>query len=92
MPDIKKEFRFDYKKYESKKISLEKIDQTFEVIVAPATSNFQIIAKGIQLLLAAAYIFIRKSLINEKLEIAKQEYESGRSNSNADDIAKDDLD
>lgn len=92
MPDTKPEFRFDYKKYESKNISIDQLDKMFEHVTDPTTSTTQTIFKGIQLVFTMFYIFARRNLVNEKFDIAKQEYESGRSNQNAGDIGRDDLD
>lgn len=90
--DTKAPFVFNYKKYETSKVTIEQLDDTWEILKAPGTGNFQYIAKGIFLILMLAYIFIRKSLVEEKMLIAKQEYETGRTNSNADQIGNDDLD
>ena len=90
--DIKAPFVFNYKKYETTAVTMQELDDLVLVLKSPATGNFQYIAKGIFLILMLAYIFIRKSLIEEKMHIAKQEYETGRTNSNADQIGNDDLD
>lgn len=90
--DTKKPFIFNYKKYESKSLTLDQVDSAFEILKSPATSSFQIFVKGFLFLLTLAYIVIRKNLIEEKMLIAKQDYEAGRTNSNADQIDSDDLD
>lgn len=91
MPDTK-DFRFDYKKYKTKSISIDTLDKIFEVVVTPSTTMVDKIFKGIQLALVTWYLLARKSLIEQQLEIEKQEYETGRTNTNIDDINKDDLD
>lgn len=92
MSDTKKAFRFNYKKYESKSITIEALDKIFDVVMLSTTGTLQTIKMGLQLVFAMVYLFARKNLIEEKLLIAKQEYESGRSNQNSDDIIRDDLD
>lgn len=91
MPDTKT-FRFDYKKYKTKSISIDTLDKIFEVVITPSTGTVDKIFKGIQLALVTWYLLARKSLIEQQLEIEKQEYETGRTNTNIDDINRDDLD
>ena len=91
MPDTNP-FRFDYKKYKTKSINVDTLDKIFEVVISPSVSMLDKIFKGIQLALVTWYLLARKSLIEQQLEIEKQEYETGRTNTNIDDINRDDLD
>lgn len=86
------EFRFDHRKYKSKAIKLSMLDALMESIISAGTSQWASIVAGIKILIFGVYLWARKQLIDEEFKIAKQEYEQGRANDNADDILNDDMD
>jgi large-conductance mechanosensitive channel len=88
----KKEFVFDYSKYKTKSISLAQLDKIFEIVVAPATSYIQMIAKAIQLILIGIYIFVRSKLVDQEYKIQKQEYEQRQNNNSRVEIDGEDMD
>jgi large-conductance mechanosensitive channel len=88
----KKEFIFDYSKYKTKSISLAQLDQIFEIVVAPATSYIQMIAKAVQLVMIGIYIFVRGKLVDQEFKIQKQEYEQKQNNSSRTEIDSEDMD
>jgi hypothetical protein len=92
MSENKPDFRFDYKKYESKQLTVEKLDKIFESIVAENPSTFGLIVSLFKMGVFALYLWTRMRLINEKRIIQKQEYERERGSSQRGDIAQDDLD
>ena len=90
--ETKEEFRFDYKRYEPKGLTVEKLDTAFESFLAPATTLFAQIFILIKLTAFALYLWTRRGLVNDQMFIEKQEYERKRVQSQRGDIAQDDLD
>ena len=88
----KKDFRFNHRKYKSKKISLKLLDDTIDVVIGSGTSTLATIIAAIKVIIFFAYLWARKRIIDEQFLIEKQEYETGRINNNQDDINNDDLD
>lgn len=88
----KPDFRFDYKKYESKQLTIEKLDHAFESIMAPAATSFGQIMALVKMGVFALYLWSRMKLINEQELIEKQKYERERGQSQRRDIEEDDLD
>lgn len=88
----KQDFRFDYKKYESKQLTVQKLDQYFEAMLAPAASSFGQIMALVKMGVFALYLWSRMKLINEQELIQKQEYERERTQGQRGDIEEDDLD
>lgn len=86
------DFRFDYKKYETKTLTVEKLDQIFDNFNSPSTSLFSQIIIIVKLAAFSLYLWTRRSLIHEQELIQKQEYEVSRSGSQRGDIEEDNLD
>lgn len=86
------DFRFDYKKRQSKHLTIEKLDAAFDSFAAPATNTLSQIMWAIRLTAFAAYCWTRWRLIDEEMLIEKQEYEMRRTQSNSGDLTQDDLD
>jgi hypothetical protein len=87
-----KKFYFNYRKYQSRKIDLAKLDALIDTVLSGGTNKIAAIIAAIQVLLFVAYVWIRKSIIDEKIKLAKQDYELGRINENDDILDDDNLD
>lgn len=90
--DTKKDFRFNHRKYKSKKVSLKMIDDLMDIVISSGTSKVQTIIAAIKIVIFFAYLWVRKMLIDEQFKIEKQEYEQGRVGTNIDDLSSDDMD
>lgn len=90
--EVKKDFRFDYKKNKSKAINVEMLDKLMEDCISAGTSRWASIVMAVKIVLFFCYLWARKSLIDEQFMIEKQEYEQGRTNQNENDIGNDNLD
>lgn len=86
------EFRFDYSKFDSKQLTVEKLDKAFESFMAPATSTVGQVVLIIKLVAFSLYAWTRRGLVNDQMLIEKQEYERKRTESQLGDLAEDDLD
>lgn len=86
------DFRFDHKKYKSRKITIERLDKVFDSFIEPSTGTFSSFVAGLKIIVFFTYLWARKRMIDEEMFIAKQDYEQGRTNSNSSDINQDDLD
>lgn len=87
-----KVFVFNYQKYKSKKISIVKLDNLMDQVINAGTSRWASIVAGIKVILFFAYLWARRSMIDEEFQIAKQNYERNRAVENSDIIFEDDLD
>lgn len=85
-------FVWDYKKYQTKLVDLASLDKLMGIILDSSTSWFKTILACIQILAFFAYLWARKQIIDEAMMLAKQEYEQGRTNSNRNDLNRDNLD
>ena len=90
--ETKKEFTFDYSKYRSKKIDLDQLDRVMEVVISSGTSTFKTIVAATKVVIYFCYLWARKRLIDEQMEIARQNYEQNRVNETDDVLQSDDLD
>lgn len=88
----KNEFRFDYKRFEPKVITVEKLDQAFESFLAPTTTLWAQIILLVKIVMFSLYLWTRRGLVNNEMLIEKQEYERQRNQSQRTDIEEDDLD
>ena len=86
------DFRFDYKKYESKHLTVEKLDDAFSAIVVQTPTIWDQVVMLIKLTVFGVYLWCRYKLISEKVLIEKQEYERKRGQTQVGDIGQDDLD
>jgi hypothetical protein len=85
------DFRYDYTKYRSRAITVEKLDQLAEFVFADTgTSTISMIFTGIKLALALAYLSARTIMIDKEQAIARQIYEIERDGKLDPD--KDDMD
>lgn len=89
---VKNDFRFDYKKYKTKAIDVSMLDKLMEDCISAGTSRWASIVMGIKIVLFFAYLWARKTLIDQQMMIEKQNYEMDRVNQNETDIGNDDLD
>lgn len=86
------DFRFDYKKYKSKSINVSMLDKLMDDCINAGTSRWASIVMACKITLFFAYLWARKTLIDQQMMIEKQDYEQGRVNQNETDIGADDLD
>jgi len=87
-PDL----RFDHKKYKSKAIDYQMLDDLMKDCIAAGTSRWASIVMGLKIIVFGVYLIARKILIDQEFEIAKQEYQQDQINTNRDDINQDELD
>lgn len=91
----KKDFRFNYYKYRSRSaLTPERLDRLIDLVLGE-TSNTSTLSKiwaGIQLVLALAFIFARKFLLDEQAKVDRQVYEQERVQDIEDDLEGDSLD
>lgn len=92
MATEKEEFRFDYKRFEPKGITVEKLDQAFESFMAPTVTLWSQIILLIKIVAFSLYLWTRRGLVNNEMLIEKQEYERKRNQSQRGDLEEDDLD
>lgn len=90
--ETKADFRFDYAKYKTKSISIEKLDLAFDKVFAPDTSTIGKYLGIVWIIVTFAYIWIRRGLIDEQERLEKQEYEIRRVNQSSGTLETDDLD
>lgn len=83
---------WDYKKYETKLVKLEDLDKLMAVILDAGTSYWKTIVAGLQILAFFVYLWARKQLIDEQMQLAKQAYEQARVNAGRTDLGRDNLD
>lgn len=77
---------FNYKKYRHPTIDLQTLDKLIDLALVSPTSKFNAIVSGAKLLLVAAFLIARAKLIDQELEIQKQEYERERRSAERDDL------
>jgi len=83
---------WDYKKNTTPLVSVADTDRLISVVLSAGTTWAQTIIAAVQLILFLAYVWLRKSLMDEQMMLARQDYEQARVNRNRDELARDDLD
>jgi hypothetical protein len=73
------DFRYDYTKYRSRAISVERLDQLADFVFSdPGQGMLSAIYSALKLAFALAYITARTIMIDKEQLISKQEYEAAR--------------
>lgn len=91
---MEKDFRYDYRKFRPKGISVEQLDMLAEFVFKGNGTDGKIatIIAAVKLTIALAYITARRIMIADEMRMAKQQYEVERTGGRMDDLNRDDLD
>jgi hypothetical protein len=94
-------FRYNYIKYRSKSISLDRLDKMMDFVMSDPLVDAKTTDKIIfyvkiaftilKLVCVVGYVFSRRSLVEEQMQIEKQEYEQAQGHADQGAINDDDL-
>lgn len=81
-------FQFDYIKYQTKGISVDQLDMLAKSVFSAdgGTNWLSAIWGGLKLGFAIAYIFARAKLVDEQMQIEKQQYEVSQTDGNQNEV------
>jgi hypothetical protein len=80
-------FVFDYTAYNNPGLTVQQLDALATAVFAPTgTGTFAMIFGSIKLAVAIAYIFCRSKMIDEQLQIQKQQYENAQDDNNQNEV------
>ena len=76
-------FTYDYSQYLNPNLSISKLDQIAKAVFSPEanTNALSKIASIVLLAAAIAYIYVRSKMVDQQMQIAKQQYEAQQSSS-----------
>lgn len=89
---IKEEFRFQYSKYQTSKVSIEQVNEIRKVASEPATNIITQIFLMVRILVLVGCAWLRKGIMDEEMLVQKQEYEIRRGQQGSGSLEEDDLD
>lgn len=71
--------QYNYSKFRTKHITIDQLDEMVNFVLESPNGKYGSIIAGLKLLVIFAYVWTRKRLVDEDMQMFKQEYEQRQS-------------